>query len=140
MPVASMSSGSTRPVDFAPNIAKIMERKNRIVATQAKGIQALFKSWGVTLLKGNATIKSSSNIEISASDGGTQLINADRIIIATGSRRPTFPHFRSTGSASFPVTMQFTSHRFLHRLLLSAQGLSGVNSPAFSASSGAQSP
>lgn len=72
--------------DFSPNIAKIMERKNRIVAIQGKGIRALLKSWRVTLLQGTATITSPSSINVSAADGSLQTLSADRIIIATGSR------------------------------------------------------
>jgi len=83
--------------DFAPNIARIMERKNRIVATQAKGIHALFKSSGVTLVKGNATISSPSSIEVSAPDGTSQTLNTDRIIIATGSRPANLPAFPFDG-------------------------------------------
>lgn len=83
--------------DFAPNLARIMERKNRIVATQAKGIHALFKSWGVALVKGNATIESPTRVAVSAADGTVQTLNADRIIIATGSRPANLPAFPFDG-------------------------------------------
>jgi len=32
--------------ELVPNLAKIIERKNKVVSTQVKGIKGLFKSWG----------------------------------------------------------------------------------------------
>ena len=37
------------PGDVKVNLAKIRERKDRVVSTQVKGIHSLFKSWGVNL-------------------------------------------------------------------------------------------
>lgn len=81
----------------APNIAKIMERKNRIVGTQAKGIRALFKSWNISLISGTARIKNASTVEVTRPDGATDLVSADRIIIATGTRPAQLPAFPFDG-------------------------------------------
>jgi dihydrolipoamide dehydrogenase len=35
------------PGQIMPNLLKIMERKNKVVSIQVKGIRALFKSWGI---------------------------------------------------------------------------------------------
>ena len=77
-----------------PNMVKIMERKNKVVSTQVKGIRGLFKSWGVVLKEGRGILTSQNSIEITKKDGDKEVIEADRIFIATGSRPariPTFP-------------------------------------------------
>lgn len=83
--------------EASPNIAKIMERKNRIVGTQVKGIRALFASWNITLITGSACIKNASAVEVTRPDGSTDLITADRIIIATGARPAALPAFPFDG-------------------------------------------
>jgi len=78
----------------SPNIQKIIERKNKVVSTQVKGIRSLFKSWGVNIIEGKGILLSPERVEVEKRDGTREVINADRIIIATGSRPaqiPTFP-------------------------------------------------
>lgn len=80
--------------EVIPNLSKIIERKNRIVSTQVKGIRSLFKSWGVVLKQGRGILISPNEIEVASADGSKEKIEADKIIIATGSRPariPTFP-------------------------------------------------
>lgn len=78
----------------SPNIQKIIDRKNKVVSIQVKGIRSLFKSWGVSLIEGKGILISPEKVEVEKNDGSREIINADRIIIATGSRPaqiPTFP-------------------------------------------------
>jgi dihydrolipoamide dehydrogenase len=81
----------------SPNIAKIVERKNKVVSTQVKGIRGLFKSWGVNLIEGRGEILSTSKIRISLKDGSEQDVETDKIIIATGSRPAEIPVFPIDG-------------------------------------------
>ncbi len=78
----------------SPNLEKIMARKDKIVSTQVKGIRGLFKSWGIKLIEGKAHLANNRNVEVALNDGSLKNIEADSIIIATGSRPlhiPTFP-------------------------------------------------
>ncbi len=72
--------------EIIPNLARIIERKNKVVSTQVKGIRGLFKSWGITLKEGRGVLKSPGRIEVTNRGGDSETIEADRIIIATGSR------------------------------------------------------
>ncbi len=83
--------------DIKPNFSKIIERKNRIVSTQVKGIRGLFKSWGVVLKEGRASLVSANEVEITLKDGSTGKLDSDRIIIATGSRPARIPGFPFDG-------------------------------------------
>ena len=79
---------------LTPNLQKIMERKNKVVDVQVKGIRGLFKSWGVTLIEGRGKLTSPNTIEVTKKDGSIEKVDTEKTVIATGSRPaniPTFP-------------------------------------------------
>lgn len=80
-----------------PNLPKIMERKDKVVSIQIKGIRALFKSWGVTLLAGQGRLTGGGRIEVKKENGSKEEVTADRIIVATGSRPARIPAFPFDG-------------------------------------------
>jgi dihydrolipoamide dehydrogenase len=80
-----------------PNIRKMMERKEKVVGVQVKGIRGLFKSWGVELLAGKGVLLSPEKVEVEKKDGTRSVLETDRIIIATGSRPAQFPAFPFDG-------------------------------------------
>jgi len=77
--------------EIVPSISKIIERKNKIVITQIKGIKGLFKSWGITLKKGRGFLVSPKEIVVTSKNGSQEKVEADTIIIATGSRPAQIP-------------------------------------------------
>ncbi len=81
----------------SPNIQKIVERKNKVVGTQVKGIRGLFKSWGVKLIEGRGVIVDPNKINVTLKDGSSEEVETDRIIIATGSRPAQIPVFPFDG-------------------------------------------
>jgi len=83
--------------DINPNLSKIMERKNKIVSTQVKGIRSLFKSWGINLIEGRGMILTPEKVEVQKKDNTTEIIETDKIIIATGSRPAQIPIFPFDG-------------------------------------------
>lgn len=89
-------------IDFSgtltPNLKKMMERKDKVVDVQIKGIRGLFKSWGVNLVEGRGTLASAKTIEVRKKDGASGKVEADKIIIATGSRPAEIPAFKYDGS------------------------------------------
>jgi dihydrolipoamide dehydrogenase len=91
------SFGLTLDGTVTPNIGKIVERKNKVVAVQVKGIRALFKSWGIRLIEGRGVISGPALIRVSLKDGSAQEIETDKIIIATGSRPARIPAFPFDG-------------------------------------------
>lgn len=79
------------------NIQKIIERKDKVISTQVKGIRSLFKSWGVSLIEGKGMLLSPERVEVEKRDGTRDALKADRIIIATGSRPAQIPVFPFDG-------------------------------------------
>ncbi|MCI4626142.1 MAG: dihydrolipoyl dehydrogenase [Candidatus Magnetoovum sp. WYHC-5] len=84
--------------DVKPNIRKMMERKRSVISTQVKGIRALFKSWGIRLIEGRGSFISGKEIKVTLKDTSQQVVNADKFIIATGSRPFSVPAFPFDGT------------------------------------------
>lgn len=80
-----------------PSLKKIMERKDKVVGVQVKGIRGLFKSWGVNLVEGRGVLKGPRNAEVLKKDGTKEAFDADKVIIATGSRPAQIPSFPTDG-------------------------------------------
>ncbi len=73
------------------SLAKIRERKDKVVQIQVKGIRALMKSWGATLIRGRGSLLSPDVVRVVQKDGATMDIKSDKIILATGSRPEKLP-------------------------------------------------
>jgi dihydrolipoamide dehydrogenase len=56
-----------------------------VVNANVNGVKTLFKANGVEFLRGEASFKSPTEIEVKLSDGGTERITANTVVIATGS-------------------------------------------------------
>jgi dihydrolipoamide dehydrogenase len=80
-----------------PSLKKIMERKDKVVGVQVKGIRGLFKNWGVNLVEGRGVLKGPKKAEVQKKDGTKEAIDADKVIIATGSRPAQIPAFPTDG-------------------------------------------
>lgn len=81
------------------SLAKIRERKDKVVSIQTKGIRALFKSRGVALLEGRGSLLSPDVVRVVQKDGMTMDVKSDKVIIATGSRPALLPGFPFDGQS-----------------------------------------
>ncbi|PID40534.1 MAG: dihydrolipoyl dehydrogenase [Proteobacteria bacterium] len=68
------------------DMQKVMARKQKILATQIKGIEGLLAHHKIKLLRGNARIDGPGKASVVDRDGQQQNWAWDRLIIATGSR------------------------------------------------------
>jgi dihydrolipoamide dehydrogenase len=75
------------------NLAKIRERRDKVVSTQVKGIRALLKSRGVHLIEGRGSLLSPDVVRVVQKDGTTMDVKSDNVIVATGSRPAKLPGF-----------------------------------------------
>ncbi len=81
------------------NLAKIRERKDKVVSIQVKGIRGLFKSWGVNLIEGRGSMLSPDTVRVVRKDGTVMDVKSDKVIIATGSRPAKLPGFPFDGES-----------------------------------------
>jgi len=89
--------GLEHAAEIKPNLSRIMERKNRIVSSQIKGIRNLFKGWGIILKEGRGKLASPRDVTVTTKAGLQENLEADKIIIATGSRPYQLPSFPFDG-------------------------------------------
>ncbi|MBB6631748.1 dihydrolipoyl dehydrogenase [Clostridium algidicarnis] len=70
--------------DYSINVAKVQDRKNKIVHTLVSGVEQLLKANKVEVISGEATLKDKNTVTVKIADG-VQNIRTKNIIIATGS-------------------------------------------------------
>ncbi|MCF8024493.1 MAG: dihydrolipoyl dehydrogenase [Desulfobacteraceae bacterium] len=74
-----------------PNMRKIIARKQKVIETQGKGIQNLLEKRGISMVWGHATVTKNRDIEVQGQDGGSQLLQWNKLILALGSSILTLP-------------------------------------------------
>ncbi len=80
------------PVSAVPDIKAIIARKDRVVTGLRRGIAGLFQARRIALLEGRGRLIGPEKIEVEK-DGQTQLLEAAKVVIATGSRPARLPLF-----------------------------------------------
>jgi len=73
------------------NLDKIMQNKNKAVDTLTKGVEFLFKKNKVSYYKGIASFKSAKKISVKDEKKKETIIEAEKIIISTGSEPISLP-------------------------------------------------
>ncbi len=73
------------------DMQRLMARKQSIIATQSKGILSLLQHHGIRYVQGTATIASPGEVKVAGSDGETQMVRHDKLILATGTRPYELP-------------------------------------------------
>lgn len=81
----------------SPDMAAIMERKERIVETQRKGIHSLLDHGNVTYVQGRGSVKGPGMAVAMDDDGKETEVPFDRLIIATGTVPLNIPAFPFDG-------------------------------------------
>jgi dihydrolipoamide dehydrogenase len=77
--------------NFRLNYAAMVDRKNKIVSKHAKGVEFLMKKNRADVYAGYGVLKGNGQVEVRKADGGTQMLSAKAIILATGSEARMLP-------------------------------------------------
>ena len=80
------------------DVVQMVKRKDQVVANLVKGISMLLKGGGVNHLQGTGALVDDRTIHVSLPDGSETTVQADAIIIATGSSWPNLPLFPIDGT------------------------------------------
>ena len=71
--------------ELSVDIGTMQKRKGRIVRQLTRGIEALFKSNGVTGVRGHGRLLGGGRVEVTDPDGNVSEVSAGHVVIATGS-------------------------------------------------------
>ena len=86
-----------RVAGVALDLAAMMKRKDEVVGTLAKGIEALLAKNKVTRIRGTGRLAGPGRVEVTHADGAKTAIEAPQIIIAVGSRAVVLPGIEADG-------------------------------------------
>ena len=73
------------------DVPAMIARKDKIVNQLTTGVTGLFKANGVTLLQGTGKLLSGKQVELTKADNSTDVIQAENVVIAAGSRPVDIP-------------------------------------------------
>lgn len=77
--------------------AQVIKRSREVADRLAKGVEFLLKKNRVPLMAGTGRLESKNRVVIETPGKGTQQVEADRILIATGSKERTLPGLEVDG-------------------------------------------
>ncbi|MCF5291762.1 dihydrolipoyl dehydrogenase, partial [Pseudomonas syringae] len=77
--------------DVSIDVPAMIGRKSTIVKGLTGGVASLFKANGVTTLQGHGKLLAGKKVELTAADGTVEIIEADHVILASGSRPIDIP-------------------------------------------------
>ncbi len=113
----------SQPPTYIPS--QMVERKNRVVGGLVKGIATLLKQWGVSHVQGTGRLVNDRTMRVSCADGTETSIQADGIVIATGSSAPALPMFPVDGYDVMTSREALEIPRVPDRLLIIGGGVEG---------------
>src|SRR6201987_3627985 len=92
------------------DLAKMQERKNKVVKTFNSGVRSLMKTNKVTVFEGLGSISAPGKVSIKSSSGETQEVETKNIVIAAGSAPVELPFAKFDGKTIVSSTkaLQFT--------------------------------
>ena len=105
--------------------AQMVARKNRVVGGLVKGIATLLKQWGVSHVQGTGRLVNDRTVRVSLADGADTSVQADGLIIATGSSSPVLPMFPVDGYNIMTSQDALEIPRIPERLLIIGGGVEG---------------
>jgi dihydrolipoamide dehydrogenase len=86
-----MALHGVRVEGVAFDLPTMMKRKEDVVATLAKGIEALLAKNKVTRYRGSGRLAGAGRVEVMAADGTATVVESQRIVLAVGSRSVVLP-------------------------------------------------
>jgi len=86
-----LASHGVRVEGVAFDLSTMMRRKEDVVATLAKGIEALLAKNKVTRYRGSGRLAGAGQVEVTATDGTATVVESQRIVLAVGSRSVVLP-------------------------------------------------
>jgi dihydrolipoamide dehydrogenase len=77
--------------DVDVDFARMQAHKSKVVSILTRGVAGLFRKNGIELVEGMGKFVEPGVLQVDLSDGGSQIVRADNVIIATGSKPMALP-------------------------------------------------
>jgi dihydrolipoamide dehydrogenase len=112
--------------DVSPDFSAMLSRKDKIVEQLVKGVEFLFKSRKINLLKGEGKFLEPKVIEVTKEDGSKERLEGDKVIIATGSEPAKPSLFSFDGEKIITSNEALNLNKIPESLLIVGAGAIGV--------------
>jgi dihydrolipoamide dehydrogenase len=90
-----------------------------------KGIATLFKAWNIEHVQGTGSLRDQRTVMVTGADGTSRAIEADAVVIATGSSWPNLPQFPIDGQQLLTSRHLLDLDRIPASLLIVGAGVEG---------------
>src|SRR5213082_851250 len=117
--------------DAHVDLAKMQQRKDKVVKTFNGGVRSLMKTNKVTVLEGLGTITAPGKVSVKSSKGETQEIETKNIVIATGSAPIELPFAKFDGKTIVSSTEALTFTEAPAKFLVVGAGAVGLELGSF---------
>jgi dihydrolipoamide dehydrogenase len=107
------------------DLARMVARKNNVVAGLVKGIATLFKAWNIEVVEGRGELADARTITVTGADGAPRTVEADAIIIATGSSWPQLAQFPIDGKQIITSKEALDLEAIPKRMVILGAGVEG---------------
>jgi dihydrolipoamide dehydrogenase len=107
------------------DLAAVRRRQQRIIDIQTRGIQGLLKNAGVRLVAGTGRLQGPRRLAVETGDGKGEILDWDRLILATGSRPTPLPGLVFDGKRIVSSNEMLFPDTLPHRLLIVGGGVIG---------------
>ena len=107
------------------DLARMVARKNKVVASLVKGIATLFNAWKIEVVEGRGRLVDARTITVTAADGAQRQVQADAILIATGSSWPQLAQFPVDGKTIITSKQALDLESVPPRMIILGAGVEG---------------
>ena len=107
------------------DLARMVARKNKVVASLVKGIATLFNAWKIEVVEGRGVLTDARTIAVTAKDGAQRQVQADAILIATGSSWPQLAQFPVDGKMIITSKQALDLESAPPRMIILGAGVEG---------------
>ena len=129
--------GFTVQGEIRPDLARMMDRKERIVTQLRSGVETLLKRAGVEVLRGTGRLTGPRTVVVEG-DSDAMTVEADRVIIATGSEPARLPAFDFSHPCILTSTEALELREIPSSMLIVGAGVIGCEFASFFAELGTQ--
>lgn len=121
--------------EVRPDLRRMMARKDRVVSTLRDGVEVLLRKAKVEVIRGTGRLAPGLRVVVDT-DEGVRTVEADKIIIATGSEPALLPMFDFSHPAVLTSTSALELERIPESLLIVGAGVIGCEFASFFAELG----
>ncbi|GJM33121.1 MAG: dihydrolipoyl dehydrogenase [Saprospiraceae bacterium] len=112
--------------DLKVNMPQMVKRKNEVVVQTVKGIDFLMKKNKIDVFHGHGSFKDAHHINIAKEDGSIEVIETEKVIIATGSKPITPDAFNYDKKRIITSTEALNINKVPKRMIIIGGGVIGL--------------